>query len=199
MPSTTSSPPPAVDNLGTALREMKSDTSGQSHGDDDLKNRMAGLETAANKWLKPYPNAGIRENVEVLLVALAVAMGIRTFFVQPFKIPTGSMQPTLFGVTTTNLRDRPDIKIPGTPLRVWDALVHGRFYHEAIAEADGVVVGITPAGHVAKFITKTTLFVRYNGRGMPTPPSPFGSPPTSTSITRAGIGQGSPFTRAMPS
>jgi signal peptidase I len=39
--------------------------------------------------------------VEVLLVALAVAMAIRTFFLQPFKIPTGSMQPTLFGVTST--------------------------------------------------------------------------------------------------
>ena len=52
------------------------------------------------KWLKPYPNAAWRENVEVLLVALAVAMGIRTFFLQPFKIPTGSMQPTLFGVTS---------------------------------------------------------------------------------------------------
>ena len=59
------------------------------------------LQFAAEKWLKPYPNASVRENVEVLLVALAVAMGIRTFFLQPFKIPTGSMQPTLFGVTST--------------------------------------------------------------------------------------------------
>lgn len=58
------------------------------------------LQFAAEKWLKPYPNAAWRENVEVLLVALAVAMGIRTFFLQPFKIPTGSMQPTLFGVTS---------------------------------------------------------------------------------------------------
>lgn len=65
-----------------------------------LDSKMTELESAANKWLKPYPNANWRENVEVLLVALAVAMGIRTFFVQPFKIPTGSMQPTLFGVTS---------------------------------------------------------------------------------------------------
>jgi signal peptidase I len=59
------------------------------------------LQQTAEKWLRPYPSATWRENVEVLLVALAVAMGIRTFFLQPFKIPTGSMQPTLFGVTST--------------------------------------------------------------------------------------------------
>jgi signal peptidase I len=59
------------------------------------------LQFAAEKWIKPYPNAAWRENVEVLLVALAVAMGVRTFFLQPFKIPTGSMQPTLFGINST--------------------------------------------------------------------------------------------------
>lgn len=66
-----------------------------------IRIKMEELEFAANKWLKPYPNAAWRENVEVLLVAIAVAMGIRTFFIQPFKIPTGSMQPTLYGVTST--------------------------------------------------------------------------------------------------
>ena len=65
-----------------------------------LRTHMGRLETAANENLRAYPNAGWRENVEVLLVALAVAMGIRTFFLQPFKIPTGSMQPTLFGITS---------------------------------------------------------------------------------------------------
>ena len=73
---------------------------------------MENLEKAANKWLKPYPNAAWRENVEVLLVALAVAMGIRTFFLQPFKIPTGSMQPTLFGVTSENLLDEAGFQDP---------------------------------------------------------------------------------------
>lgn len=75
-----------------------------------LEKLMEKLETAANKWLKPYPNAAWRENVEVLLVALAVAMGIRTFFLQPFKIPTGSMQPTLYGVTSV-----PDFSQYGNP------------------------------------------------------------------------------------
>lgn len=52
--------------------------------------------------LKPHvrsgPFASWKEHVEVFAVAIAVAMGFRTYFLQPFKIPTGSMQPTLFGV-----------------------------------------------------------------------------------------------------
>ena len=51
-----------------------------------LEKQMESLEQAANKWLRPYPHAAWRENVEVLLVALAVAMGIRTFFLQPLSL-----------------------------------------------------------------------------------------------------------------
>ena len=62
--------------------------------------RLAELQTAAATWIQSYPNGSAHDNVELLLVALAVAMAVRTFFLQPFKIPTGSMQPTLFGVTS---------------------------------------------------------------------------------------------------
>jgi len=89
----------AIQAVGASLEELRGAvrTGGTK---EELVKHMEEVENVANKWLKPYPNAGWRENVEVLLVALAVAMGIRTFFVQPFKIPTGSMQPTLFGVTS---------------------------------------------------------------------------------------------------
>ncbi len=43
-------------------------------GSETLEKQMGKLEEVANKWLKPYPNAAWRENVEVLLVALTVAI-----------------------------------------------------------------------------------------------------------------------------
>src|SRR5262249_10290041 len=96
--------PAAIAGMEAALDELRKTVDSKA-GVEAVHSQMTSLEKAAEKWLKKYPNPGIRENVEVLLVALAVAMSIRTFFAQPFKIPTGSMQPTLFGVTSANLKD----------------------------------------------------------------------------------------------
>jgi len=68
-----------------------------------LEEGVAKLEQTGSRKLIPYRNPGIRENVEVLLFAVAIAMSIRTFFFQPMGIPTGSMQPTLYGITEGNL------------------------------------------------------------------------------------------------
>ena len=40
----------------------------------------------------------IRNFLDVLVVACTVAGGIRALYIQPFRIPTSSMQPTLFGI-----------------------------------------------------------------------------------------------------
>ena len=88
---------PAIGAVTLAMNRLR-DTIAAGENIGKIRIKMDELDFAANKWLKPYPNALWRENVEVMLVAVAVAMAIRTFFLQPFKIPTGSMQPTLFGV-----------------------------------------------------------------------------------------------------
>ena len=46
-----------------------------------------------------YPKSGIMENVEFFLVAAIVILGVRMYFVQPFKIPTNSMWPSYNGMT----------------------------------------------------------------------------------------------------
>ncbi len=127
--------PQAVGAVASALTDLQKTLHSRSTR-DALQSQMEDLEKIANKWLKPYPNTAWRENVEVLLVALAVAMGIRTFFLQPFKIPTGSMQPTLFGVTSENLINQPDFKIPTglTRVREW---FQGISYIDVTAGADG--------------------------------------------------------------
>lgn len=67
---------------------------------DALKLKMEELRGVAGKNLRPYPYAVFRECLDVISVALVVALSVRTFFLQPFKIPSGSMQPTLFGVNS---------------------------------------------------------------------------------------------------
>ena len=109
-----------------------------------LDAKVTEFETTANKWLKPYPNAGLRENIEVLLVAIAVAMGIRTFFLQPFKIPTGSMQPTLFGITPPyydaspgNFINRPEVKFPNAISAFCNFWYRGVSYTHVVAKNSG--------------------------------------------------------------
>lgn len=46
-----------------------------------------------------YPRSWWAEHVEFFLVAAIVILGIRTYFVQPFKIPTNSMWPSYNGMT----------------------------------------------------------------------------------------------------
>ena len=131
--------------------------------ENELTDLSNALNDAAGKWLRPYPAANIRENVEVVLVAVVIAMAVRTYFLQPFKIPTGSMQPTLFGVTSKDLRNaKPAELFPGFGGRFFDAVVGGTFYHELIAEQDCELVGIA-TDKVAKVINRATLRVRSGG------------------------------------
>jgi signal peptidase I len=134
--------PAAVQLLNGAMLELQGAINDRVDK-KELRKQMEKLEQVAGKWLRPYPHAAWRENVEVLLVALAVAMGIRTFFLQPFKIPTGSMQPTLYGVTSKNLIADKDFQIPTGWARVKDWF-HGISYIHIVAQSDGTIDGLSP-------------------------------------------------------
>lgn len=45
----------------------------------------------------PKSCAAGREWLDILVVSISVAMAFRAYFYEPFNIPTGSMQPTLYG------------------------------------------------------------------------------------------------------
>jgi signal peptidase I len=52
-------------------------------------------ERSAGKLARPAVKSNARETIEAIVVALLLALVIRTFVVQAFKIPSGSMLPTL--------------------------------------------------------------------------------------------------------
>ena len=74
---------------------------------DDCK---AWKESAAEVMKKYNPHSSMREILDILAVALMVAFGIRALFFQPFKIPTSSMQPTLYGIHFVDTEKAHDIK-----------------------------------------------------------------------------------------
>lgn len=78
----------------------------------DAANLKLGIEALEGVLVRTggaiYPKTSLVENVEFFLVAAIVILGIRTYFVQPFKIPTNSMWPTYFGMTAENFP-------PGSP------------------------------------------------------------------------------------
>ncbi|MDG2335450.1 MAG: signal peptidase I [Myxococcota bacterium] len=64
---------------------MTADETPEKPGDEDAEGRSPGRSRLAAIW----------EQVSTLLVAVLIALAIRAFLVEPFRIPSGSMFPTL--------------------------------------------------------------------------------------------------------
>jgi signal peptidase I len=96
------------------------------------------LDKQWSQYLPPAADAGWRENCEVFLVAIVIAIGVRSFFLQPFTIPTGSMWPTLDGIV-----GRPSEQAtPNIGTQVFDFVMRGRNYVNVMAKSNDVVTGM---------------------------------------------------------
>jgi len=149
--------PQAVENMTRALAAVQ-DAVRSGAKDEALKKEMERLEQAANKWLRPYSHPAWRENVEVLLVAITVVVAIWTFFLKTFKIPTGSMQPTLFGVTSRNLLNDSSFQKPTGWERVKEWF-EGVSYVHVVADTDGELQAVEPPVHFLIFNIKQTIWI----------------------------------------
>jgi signal peptidase I len=131
---------------------------------EDIEKSASKLHEAFDLAAPPPPLAGLRENTEVILVALVIALGVRAYFLQPFKIPTGSMQPTLYGVTATATTEPP----PAWPLRVADFILRGRTYIDVTAAENDTVIGLREVNRF-HFFTSTEVITRQRTYSIPAP------------------------------
>src|SRR5438552_1406030 len=128
--------PEKIQEISKAARELKGAIASGAKL-EDINARMKNLEKVANENLLPYPSAALRENIEVFLVTGAVVLALRTFFFQPMAIPSGSAQPTLWGITSENFLGRPDVKFPTGLKRLFQSCWSGIHYYDEAAQEGG--------------------------------------------------------------
>ena len=128
-------PPNAVGAVEDSLRSFQAAVRGGASS-GEIEAQMKSLEQVAGQWLQTYPRHSLRENLVMLLEIAVLIVGSRAFLIQPMVIPTGSAQPTLWGVTSQDLREVPGGRIPSLPVRLWEKVMGGVSYYHITAPAD---------------------------------------------------------------
>ena len=135
-------PPAEVLELQSRMAEMKA-LMRERAGAEKLKIGIERLEEVLRRTGGAiYPKTALVENVEFFLVAAIVILGIRTYFVQPFKIPTNSMWPTYNGMTPQVFKSKAEE--PSAPMVAARLVAFGAWPHRLDAPADGEV--LVPVG-----------------------------------------------------
>jgi signal peptidase I len=124
-----------LEALQKSIKDLRSDVREKADA-SNLKLSIGHLEDSLQKSGGTfYPKSGLVEWVEFLLVASILFIGIRTFFIQPFKIPTNSMWPSYYGMTAevfTSLEEEPN-----SLERVFRLAAYGAKKHSINAPASG--------------------------------------------------------------
>jgi signal peptidase I len=131
---------PETDRTEVVTRIGALDAALRKKNAEEIKTQAEALDTKLHKLTPVTWEAHWRENCEVILVAIIVAIGIRSYFLQPFKIPTGSMQPTLNGIIGHPSAEQS----PNVLRRVVEFITLGRNYIDVVSQEDDRVVQVVP-------------------------------------------------------
>jgi len=132
-----------------AIKENRKNAPGDGGDSPDLEGKLDALENRMKVLIPPDRSEGWVENVEVVLTAVVLALALKAFFLAPFKIPTGSMQPTLYGITCESLED-----VGGKPnpvQQLTDSLLFGYSYHHVEVRRSGTIREIRPGSFLGLF------------------------------------------------
>lgn len=129
--------PAQLAELQSARADLKAKVKAKAKA-PEVKAAMERLEKSMRECGgKLYPVNSLVENVEFFLVAAIVILGLRAYFVQPFKIPTNSMWPSYFGMKAESFA--PDDE-PGSLRKAARFAAFGARHYTVEAPADGEVM-----------------------------------------------------------
>jgi signal peptidase I len=130
-----------IDALEAAVREKDK---------GKIETAAENLDKLLSAHVPVHKDTWLRENVEVFLVAIVVALGVRTYILQPFTIPTGSMQPTLNGIIFHPTAD----PAPNPLVRAVQVPIFGRHYVDQVAQEREKIIEYRPAKSLLPFVTR---------------------------------------------
>lgn len=141
-----------VDEVETHIKGLE--VAVETREEKPIEEAATKLDKIVGKHVSTPTDAWLRENVEVFLVAIVVALGVRTYFLQPFTIPTGSMQPTLNGIIFHETKET----APNFVVRFFQGAVFGRHYVNFVAQERERLRGIREIKSPLPFVPKVPGF-----------------------------------------
>lgn len=126
-------PQARLEEIEKLRAELRQATREQNRG--RLESLTDEINRACDRALPQARTGWLAENIEVFFVSIVIALGIRAYIAQPFQIPTGSMQPTLNGITAERIADGSG---PGL-LRRLAGFFTGTSYLDVVSNHDGYI------------------------------------------------------------